>query len=206
MRLFTAFIPRTQHTLFVMGKKKQPNAKKITSSSSVMAATSSLFKFDLAVAPVRGDKPPFGFVRGQLSKGGVDTPHTVNEQPLLALKTKRAMAMGQAPGEVLMLTCFMLWMLGSSLHISSIMFVGLSVITPIKALGSVQAYFKPMEQDQVNLAIPKLTYIVLNLLALAIAMYKCHSMGLLPLSSTDWVSLVPVPVAMEYVDPWSALL
>ena len=35
-----------------------------------------------------------------------------------------------------------------------------------------------------------LSYIVANLLGLAMAMYKCHTMGLLPTAQSDWVEFM----------------
>ena len=34
------------------------------------------------------------------------------------------------------------------------------------------------------------SYIVANLLGLAMAMYKCHTMGLLPTAQSDWVEFM----------------
>jgi hypothetical protein len=43
----------------------------------------------------------------------------------------------------------------------------------------------------VNLSLPKLLYVLLNLLGVAAVGYKLRVMGLLPLTSADWVSLLP---------------
>jgi len=42
-----------------------------------------------------------------------------------------------------------------------------------------------------NIFMSKLMYIGLNLAGLAVVIWKIRSMGLLPLTSADWVSLLP---------------
>lgn len=44
-------------------------------------------------------------------------------------------------------------------------------------------------------------YVLTNVLGVAMAMYKCKSMGLLPLYSSDWVSLLPIPTPAEVSVP-----
>ncbi|KAH9249583.1 hypothetical protein BASA81_012657 [Batrachochytrium salamandrivorans] len=96
------------------------------------------------------------------------------------------------------MTAFMMWMAGAGVHIFSIMIVGMGVITPIKAITQTQTYFIPAQGEGVDLTIPKLAYVGLNFMGLFIALYKCSTMGLLPLSSTDWVSLLEVKQNLEF--------
>ena len=152
------------------------------------------FSLDLGVANT-GIEDPIGFVKAaSLSKeraqGDAIEVSKSEEQKLLALKKRRAFDMGIAPGRQMFMTMFMLWMAGGGVHIFSIMIVGMSVWTPIKAMTTVQTYFQPVEADGLDLTQPKLIYIALNFLALGIALYKCFTMGLLPLSSADWTTLV----------------
>lgn len=39
-------------------------------------------------------------------------------------------------------------------------------------------------------ALQQFSYILANLLGLALAMYKCHTMGLLPTAQSDWVEFM----------------
>lgn len=188
------------------------NSKKTqgASSSAASAANSDekIWKFDLNVKSTSIEEP-IGFIRSTMllakekqelltAGGGGNNGEVVtkiDESKLLALKKKRAMDMATAPGKQLFMTMFMLWMAGAGVHIFSIMIVGMSVFNPIKAIGSVQAYFQPLEADGLDLTQAKLTYIALNFVGLGVALYKCFTMGLLPLSSTDWVSLIePRPI------------
>ncbi|KAH9261578.1 hypothetical protein BASA81_000234 [Batrachochytrium salamandrivorans] len=153
-------------------------------------------KLDLTCAP--GGEVPFGFVKSSQLGQASEVTFKINEQQLLALKNKRAMDMGIAPGKSLFMTAFMMWMAGAGVHIFSIMIVGMGVITPIKAITQTQTYFIPAQGEGVDLTIPKLAYVGLNFMGLFIALYKCSTMGLLPLSSTDWVSLLEVKQNLEF--------
>lgn len=49
-----------------------------------------------------------------------------------------------------------------------------------------------------NLTIPKAIYIGLNSVGTAILVWKLRAMGLLPVTSADWVSLLPPRHAAEH--------
>ena len=55
-----------------------------------------------------------------------------------------------------------------------------------------------MTAPGVNLALPKLGFILLNLLGVGIVAWKLRAMGLLPVTSADWVSLLPARYAAEF--------
>jgi hypothetical protein len=85
------------------------------------------------------------------------------------------------------------------------MMTGMALINPIKAIASTNETFKPFDKNQVSnpderkedsdshvdLRLPKLIFISIQILALALAIYKCSTMGLLPLTSADWISYLP---------------
>lgn len=162
-----------------------------------------MYKIDLNNNNTKIEEP-LGFIRPQSiisekNLGETDGDVTKQEeQKLLTLKKKRAMDMGIAPGKQLFMTMFMLYMAGGGVHIFSIMIVGMSLLTPIKAITSVKTYFQPLEGDGIDLTQPKLAYVALNFVGLGIALYKCFTMGLLPLSSTDWVNLVEAKQNSEF--------
>jgi ER membrane protein complex subunit 4 len=110
----------------------------------------------------------------------------------LAAKQRHVMNIAMGPGKNLFTTAFMLWMSGSSIQIFSIMMTGMALINPLKALASINEPFRNFEKDEgINLRTPKLIFGSLQLLALAVALYKCSTMGLLPLTSVDWVDYLP---------------
>lgn len=44
----------------------------------------------------------------------------------------------------------------------------------------------------------KFIYLVGNLLCVALALYKCQSMGLLPSHSSDWLDFIEPPQRIEF--------
>lgn len=44
----------------------------------------------------------------------------------------------------------------------------------------------------------KFVYFIGNIINVALALYKCQSMGLLPSHSSDWLSFVEPQLRMEY--------
>ena len=135
-----------------------------------------------------------------------------NEAKLVNLKKKRAMEMALQPGKQAMMTAFMMWMSGGGIHIFSIMILGMALWQPLKALSQVNAYFAPLQASSeegsatpgesgenatarasgpsVDLTQAKLTYVAACLFGLIIALYRMSQMGLLPLTSADWISLL----------------
>jgi ER membrane protein complex subunit 4 len=158
-----------------------------------------MLTLDLSVSKP-GVEDPIGFIKAAaLAKGKTDALQIgkAEEEKLLALKRRWAFDMATQPGKQMFMTMFMMWMAGSGVHIFSIMIVGMAVWTPIKAVTQVQTYFQAVQSDNLDLTQAKLIYIALNLAGLGVALYKCFTMGLLPLSSADWVSLVEPKRAAE---------
>ena len=71
------------------------------------------------------------------------------------------------------------------------MMTGMALVTPIMAITSVKQTFSKFEGEGINLLFPKLIFIALQGLAIGVALYKCSTMGLLPLTSVDWVKNIP---------------
>ena len=105
---------------------------------------------------------------------------------------------------------FIMYMSGSSISIFPIMMVvmmmfryaldmmafcrdlNLHILRPLKTLFSVKQAFKGFETGAnglgVNILGQKLVFILGNLANVALAMYKCHTMGLLPTHASDWLA------------------
>jgi len=124
---------------------------------------------------------------------------TMSTEMQIAAKNRQVMAISYGPGKSLFTTAFMLWMSGSSIQIFSIMMTGMSLINPFKALLATNETFKNFEKEEgVDLKIPKLIFVSLQLLSLGVALYKCSTMGLLPLTSADWVYQLPIGNYIEH--------
>lgn len=148
------------------------------------------------------DLVPAGFLSapgGHVESRGDDDKSAARDEAKQAdLLYKSAMAMAQAPGKQLFMTAFMLWMSGNSLQIFSIMMLGMALWTPLSELFSVQTKFIRYADSGIDLIMPKIVFILMNLAGLGVALYKCNSMGLLPTSSADWINIsvrTPVQVA-----------
>jgi ER membrane protein complex subunit 4 len=119
-------------------------------------------------------------------------------EKLLEAKRRAAMNIAYGPGKGLLTTGFMLWMSGSSIQIFSIMMTGMALFNPLKAIATVNELFRQFDKEEgVDTKIPKLIFLALQVLSLGVALYKCSTMGLLPVTSVDWVEYLP---KVEYVE------
>lgn len=89
-----------------------------------------------------------------------------------------------------------MYMSGNSISIFPIMMVGMMLIRPIKAIIATQATFKVIEGTKTTAQ--KLIFFLGNLANVALAVYKCHSMGLLPTHASDWLAFVEPQMRLEY--------
>jgi len=116
------------------------------------------------------------------------------------LLSKRSWNIALAPIKQLPMNLFMMYMAGSSISIFPIMIVGMMIFRPIKALLAYGGTFKMLNDSEAGQsALQKIAWIVGNLGAIAVALYKCHSMGLLPTSPSDWLAFKEHRTRMEYI-------
>ena len=98
------------------------------------------------------------------------------------MKLKKAWEVALAPVKGLPMTAIMMYMSGNSLQIFSIMMVFMAFKNPIVGLMAVQQAFERFETDtnKTKIVQVKLAYVAMQLLALALGVWKVNSMGLLP--------------------------
>lgn len=60
------------------------------------------------------------------------------------------------------------------------------------------AAFATVAVPGVDLLLPRLGYVAINLAGAAVVAWKLRAMGLLPLTSADWVSLLPDTVFVDH--------
>ncbi|RNA31284.1 ER membrane complex subunit 4 [Brachionus plicatilis] len=89
------------------------------------------------------------------------------------------------------------WMAGNSIALFPIMFVGMLLFRPFQSMFAMSKAFETIESGQ-NSILQKLVYLLGNLVNLAIALYKCHSMGLLPTYASDWLAFANPQERLEY--------
>ncbi|NXH79599.1 EMC4 protein, partial [Edolisoma coerulescens] len=92
---------------------------------------------------------------------------------------------------------FIMYMAGNTISIFPAMMVGMMGWRPLQALMSLSATLKALESSS-RRALQGLVFLVGNGLGLALALYKCQAMGLLPTRPSDWLAFVTPPQRMEF--------
>ena len=116
----------------------------------------------------------------------------------IAAKQRQVMAIAYGPGKGILSTGFMLWMSGSGIQIFSLMMTGMALMNPLNAISNVNKTFSKYDNQGVDLKIPKLIFLSLQILALGVGLYKCSMMGLLPVTSADWTKYLVDRELSEY--------
>lgn len=96
-------------------------------------------------------------------------------------------------------------MAGNSISIFPIMMVGMSLIRPLKAIFTTTQTFKNFEINQ-NIMAQKFVFFLGNLINIGLALYKCHSMGLLPTHASDWLAFVEPQQRIEFSEGGMSLI
>ncbi|KAK3358560.1 hypothetical protein B0T24DRAFT_540105 [Lasiosphaeria ovina] len=106
------------------------------------------------------------------------------------LKLKKAWEVALGPIKGLPMTAIMMYMSGNSLQIFSIMMVFMAFKNPIMGILGTNQAFERFETDSNRAKIlqVKLAYIAMQLVALAMGIWKVNSMGLLPTTRSDWLA------------------
>jgi len=106
------------------------------------------------------------------------------------LKLKKAWEVALAPVKQLPMTAIMMYMSGNSLQIFSIMMVGMAFKNPIMGLMATNQAFEKLESEGIKskITMVKAVYVAMQLLALALGIWKVNGMGLLPTTRSDWLA------------------
>lgn len=113
-----------------------------------------------------------------------------------SLASQRSWEIALAPMKQIPMNMFLMYMAGNSVSIFPIMMVGMLFMRPIKALLTLSATFKVIEGDQS--LFQKFVFLLGNVGCIALALYKCQSMGLLPTHPSDWLEFLQPPQRLEY--------
>lgn len=130
---------------------------------------------------------PFGY-----AKETEEVTQTTKED-----KQKREILLQQAwntatsPMSSIFMNVFMFWMMGSSVHIFTLVFMFSILYNSVKTISSTSEVFKKFETIKDAIGFYKLIYMALNSVVLLFGLYRLYGMGLLPLHASDYVSLVP---------------
>ncbi|KAJ9142861.1 ER membrane protein complex subunit 4 [Coniochaeta hoffmannii] len=129
------------------------------------------------------------------------TPPTPEEMDTLKLKKAWEVALG--PVKNLPMTGIMMYMSGNSLQIFSIMMVFMAFKTPVMGLLSTNQAFERFETEtnRGKILQAKLAYVLMQLVALALGVWKVNGMGLLPTTRSDWLAWEPQREPLEFAVP-----
>ncbi|KAJ6444553.1 transmembrane protein [Purpureocillium lavendulum] len=163
-------------------------------SPSVPAWVSQLESPPPARSKVSGVPDPLGFssgspgskVRDVAKKDGKSQPRKPpTSDEMETLKLKKAWEVALAPVKSLPMTAIMMYMSGNSLQIFSIMMVFMAFKNPLVGLMSTNQAFERFqtEGNSAKLFQTKLVYVAMQLVALAVGVWKINAMGLLPCAS-----------------------
>lgn len=117
-----------------------------------------------------------------------------NDSNHLIIKKSWDLALG--PLRQLPMNLFIMYMAGNSISIFPIMMIGMLIIRPVKALFTLQQTFKVIEGTHTFRQ--KFIFFLGQLVNIALALYKCQSMGLLPTHASDWLAFVEPQARLEY--------
>ena len=110
---------------------------------------------------------------------------------------KRSWETAIAPIKNLPMNVFIMYMAGNSISIFPIMMVGMMFFRPIQALMGIRATMNLLSSSD-QYILQTFVYLVGNCLALALAVYKCNSMGLLPTHASDWLAFADPLLREEF--------
>ncbi|CAJ0942891.1 unnamed protein product, partial [Mesorhabditis belari] len=134
--------------------------------------------------------PPGFSPIGQAMQQNVEAEAAADQQEHLMRKRAWDVAMG--PAKSLPMNMFMMYMAGRSISIFPIMMVAMMLWRPLKTMFSVNSTFKPLQDDKTgSLILHKILFVLGNFGVVALAIYKVHSMGLLPNYDSDWLEFIP---------------
>jgi len=105
------------------------------------------------------------------------------------LKQKMVDDLAKSPGMNIFMNAFMMYMTGGGMNIFSLFFIAMSLKTPISSIIGMNQQFLPFA-GEIDLFVPKLKFLVLNLVSLSVSLWKLWSIGLLPVSPAEWSHLI----------------
>jgi len=122
------------------------------------------------------------------SKQTARKPPTTEETD--TLKLKKAWEVALAPVKQLPMTGLMMYMSGNGLQIFSIMMVYMAFKNPVAGLMNTNQAFARFESEgtKSKLLLVKAAYVVMQIAALALGVWKVNGMGLLPTTRSDWLA------------------
>ncbi|KAL2177547.1 uncharacterized protein P884DRAFT_284742 [Thermothelomyces heterothallicus CBS 202.75] len=154
-----------------------------------------------------GIPDPPGYPSAQSSSNSKDGKTTQRKaqtpEEMDTLKLKKAWEVALGPIKSLPMTAIMMYMSGNSLQIFSIMMVFMAFKNPIMGILATNQAFERFETEtnRAKMVQVKLAYVVMQLVALALGIWKVNAMGLLPTTRSDWLAWEAQREAVEHAVP-----
>ncbi|KAL8278769.1 hypothetical protein RQP46_008838 [Phenoliferia psychrophenolica] len=167
-------------------------------------ASTSRWSLDYSSAPskVTVTSPP-GYTPALTKSKGKNSQALVKAaEELSALRQQKAWDLALAPAKNVPMQAFMMYMTGGGVQIFSVMSVWTCLKGAVTGMMGVEQAFAPFASTTdsatpASFALQKATFIACQVGLLAVGLWKCHSMGLLPSHDSDWLAFQPAPVWEE---------
>ena len=110
----------------------------------------------------------------------------------LQILQNKAWQIAISPASSIFMNFFMFWMIGNSLSIYTLFFVFTMISAQIKNLLGTNEKFREFEGFKMKeITFYKFIYFGINLIVFTFCLYKLAGIGLIPLSPSDYVDLLP---------------
>ncbi|KAI8924514.1 hypothetical protein BC831DRAFT_465378 [Entophlyctis helioformis] len=150
---------------------------------------------------------PPGFMLDASKLGGKDVAHGgIDADEIAKLKVKKAWDAAIAPAKSIPMNAFMLYMSGNSIQIFSILVTVMLLFNSVKAAMGVSQVFERFQTVSSAkaptgvaailammsnpLLLPMIAFVVIQAANLALGIWKCGAMGLLPTATSDWLAFL----------------
>ena len=158
-----------------------------------------VWKFNLDKAQAKSTevalKDPLGYKSKTDDVIVKTSQHTNSNMTYTEVLEAKAWHLAKSPSGQIMQQLMMSYMSGSTVSIFSIMITMQFFMGPIKAITGVQGAFAPYEHKDVNLMLPKLAFIGINLVLMGAALYKFSTLGVIPVTPNDWSGIISTRVS-----------
>ncbi|KOS15092.1 hypothetical protein Malapachy_1095 [Malassezia pachydermatis] len=114
------------------------------------------------------------------------------------IQASKAWEAATAPSKSLPMNMMMMWMSGNGVQIFSMMVVMMMITNPLKGITSMHTVFAPYRSPKHSLLPQMAVFVLCHMASIALGVYKCWSMGLLPTEASDWLAWYKAPQALEW--------
>ncbi|QSL67197.1 hypothetical protein MERGE_001587 [Pneumocystis wakefieldiae] len=133
---------------------------------------------------------------GYISDDGIQTKalksslNTLSTDKTESLKVKKAWEIALAPAKMLPMSIIMAYMSGNSVQIFPLIMTFMLFWNPIKSISNINKVFVHLESSKTHstLFLPKLSFVLIQLVTIALGLIKMQWMGLLPITRSDWLA------------------